>query len=313
MNIQHLEYYKNIYRECRNSLKKFKIGTTFNSQDWTWHDKGVLDMPTDDCFPKMSGTIALLNKLQHRITAMYKDADMYDYPLFENERGKNILDLYNLMLQDISAFMKHILSKWFIECWASIQESMAITLLKRMENGNICVNFSDNLKTALKDIKVLRLLDCELTPNLIKFFTLEEDLWQARIKLLRIAEWINDINERAHETERDLMALSELKLLFWRKWSRDYLLSLQQRVQWSKGEANLVEGAVVLVHDDNSPPQRWITGRVTRAIAGEDGKVRVAEIKTAAGVIKRPIHKLAFQIVEDRSSSTGPECWSKLE
>ncbi|KAM8701980.1 hypothetical protein ACLKA7_001740 [Drosophila subpalustris] len=67
--------------------------------------------------------------------------------------------------------------------------------------------------------------------------------------------------------------LSELKLLFWRKWSRDYLLSLQQRVQWSKGEANLVEGAVVLVHDDNSPPQRWITGRVTRAIAGEDGKV----------------------------------------
>ncbi|KAM8718759.1 hypothetical protein ACLKA7_001467 [Drosophila subpalustris] len=87
--------------------------------------------------------------------------------------------------------------------------------------------------------------------------------------------------------------LSELKLLFWRKWSRDYLLSLQQRVQWSKGEANLVEGAVVLVHDDNSPPQRWITGRVTRAIAGEDGKVRVAEIKTAAGVIKRPMHKLA--------------------
>ncbi|KAL7726200.1 hypothetical protein ACLKA6_001605 [Drosophila palustris] len=87
--------------------------------------------------------------------------------------------------------------------------------------------------------------------------------------------------------------LSELKLLIWRKWSRDYLLSLQQRVQWSKGEANLVEGAVVLVHDDSSPPQRWITGRVTRAIAGEDGKVRVAEIKTAAGVIKRPIHKLA--------------------
>ncbi|KAM8702087.1 hypothetical protein ACLKA7_004948 [Drosophila subpalustris] len=38
----------------------------------------------------------------------------------------------------------------------------------------------------------------------------------------------------------------------------------------------------MLVHDDNSPPQRWITGRVTRAIAGEDGKVRVAVIKTAA-------------------------------
>ncbi|XP_032583017.1 dynein beta chain, ciliary-like, partial [Drosophila sechellia] len=37
INMQHLEYYKSIYNECRNSLKKFKIGTTFNSQDWTWH------------------------------------------------------------------------------------------------------------------------------------------------------------------------------------------------------------------------------------------------------------------------------------
>lgn len=87
--------------------------------------------------------------------------------------------------------------------------------------------------------------------------------------------------------------LSALKLHFWRKWSKDYLLSLQQRTQWAKGEDNLEEGAVVLVHDDNTPPQQWITGRVTRTIRGEDGKVRVAEVKTPAGVIKRPIHKLA--------------------
>ncbi|KAI8033240.1 hypothetical protein M5D96_014004 [Drosophila gunungcola] len=40
-NIQHLDYYKYIYRECRKSLKKFKIGTTFNSQDWTWHPEEV--------------------------------------------------------------------------------------------------------------------------------------------------------------------------------------------------------------------------------------------------------------------------------
>ncbi|KRF77551.1 uncharacterized protein Dvir_GJ26001, partial [Drosophila virilis] len=170
-------------------------------------EKGVLDIPTDDCFPKTSGTIALLNKLRHRITAIYRDADMYDYPLFENERGKNILDLYNLMLQEVNSFIKNILAKWVVECWASIQESMAISLLKSDENDNISVNFSENLKTALKDIKVLRLLECELTPNLIKFFSLEEDLWQARIKLERIAEWCNDINERAHETERALIAV----------------------------------------------------------------------------------------------------------
>lgn len=32
---------RTIYRECRNSLKKFKIGTTFNSQDWTWQSAKI--------------------------------------------------------------------------------------------------------------------------------------------------------------------------------------------------------------------------------------------------------------------------------
>lgn len=32
---------RSIYKECRNSLKKFKIGTTFNSQDWTWHAEEI--------------------------------------------------------------------------------------------------------------------------------------------------------------------------------------------------------------------------------------------------------------------------------
>lgn len=37
-------------------------------------------MPSDEYFPKLSGTIVLLYKLQHRITSMYKDIDLYDYP-----------------------------------------------------------------------------------------------------------------------------------------------------------------------------------------------------------------------------------------
>ncbi|KAH8272186.1 hypothetical protein KR018_009130, partial [Drosophila ironensis] len=59
-------------------------------------------------------------------------------------------------------------------------------------------------------------------------------------------------------------ALSELKQQFWHSWSRDYLHSLQERHQWAKGECNLAEGTLVLVHEDNAPPQRWVAGRVIR-------------------------------------------------
>ncbi|KAH8274377.1 hypothetical protein KR018_009596, partial [Drosophila ironensis] len=73
---------------------------------------------------------------------------------------------------------------------------------------------------------------------------------------------------------------------FWHSWSRDYLHSLQE-------DDNLAEGTLVLIHEDNAPPQKWVTGRVVRTIVGDDGKVRVVDIRTAAGETRRPIHKLA--------------------
>ncbi|XP_033250943.1 uncharacterized protein LOC117189970 [Drosophila miranda] len=87
--------------------------------------------------------------------------------------------------------------------------------------------------------------------------------------------------------------LSALKQQFWQGWSKDYLVSLQKRHQWATKGPDLDIGCLVLVHEDNTPPQKWTTGRVVAAIKGEDGRVRVAEVRTTAGVIKRPIHKLA--------------------
>ncbi|XP_033253445.1 uncharacterized protein LOC117192795 [Drosophila miranda] len=46
--------------------------------------------------------------------------------------------------------------------------------------------------------------------------------------------------------------------------------------------------------EDNLPPQEWLVGRVIATHAGEDGMVRVVEIRTSTGVVfRRPIHKLA--------------------
>ncbi|XP_041449541.1 uncharacterized protein LOC121404266 [Drosophila obscura] len=87
--------------------------------------------------------------------------------------------------------------------------------------------------------------------------------------------------------------LSALKQQFWQGWSKDYLASLQQRQQWSTEGPNLEAGCLVLVHEDNTPPQKWTTGRVVATTAGEDGRVRVAEVRTSAGVIKRAVQKLA--------------------
>ncbi|XP_030371689.1 dynein beta chain, ciliary [Scaptodrosophila lebanonensis] len=399
MNIQHLEHYKKVYTECRNSLKKFKIGTTFNSQDWTWHpekifhrldafterlhqlkelfntgrdfiklekiiigglkgrqitsalekileeynnnyrewtniqynpldpdaensnfesdrlkfqaktdilermiafqfekaledshdlllggqllmrpiikahmdpfmhiivddfeeeiadvkvdfnefksiyvEKGMDELPTDDCFPKVSGAISFLKKLRYRISSMHTDTEMYEYPLFDNDHGHTVLENYHQMLQEIDGFTTEILEKWTVECLAGIQESMNLTLLAKDDKGVLSVNFSDTLKAALKDIKVIRLLGCEISPQLLDFFSLEEKLWQARIKLMRIAEWYNDINTRAHATEKALIAAEMtmieehmdpiVKHITWNQFSQKFIVIIFKMIKY---------------------------------------------------------------------------------
>lgn len=51
--------------------------------------------------------------------------------------------------------------------------------------------------------------------------------------------------------------LSSLKQQFWRTCSKDYLASLQQRSKWRTVGTDLEIGCLVLVHEDNLPPQRW--------------------------------------------------------
>ncbi|XP_043064108.1 uncharacterized protein LOC122320097 [Drosophila ficusphila] len=89
-------------------------------------------------------------------------------------------------------------------------------------------------------------------------------------------------------------SVSSLRHRFWQRWSREYVSSLQTRQKWSKEVHNVDVGALVVVGEDNLPPQQWRIGRVVEVHVGADGKVRVADVKTADGVYRRAIHRLAL-------------------
>ncbi|XP_075162921.1 uncharacterized protein LOC142235555 [Haematobia irritans] len=79
---------------------------------------------------------------------------------------------------------------------------------------------------------------------------------------------------------------------FWRKWSTEYLTSLQQRTKWQRASPNLQPNDMVLLKDENLPPLKWSMGRVVEVIAGEDDVVRVAVIRTTKGITRRAVSKL---------------------
>ena len=65
------------------------------------------------------------------------------------------------------------------------------------------------------------------------------------------------------------------------------------RSKWITKQANVKPDMLVLIKEDNMPPQFWKMGRIVKTYTGPDGLVRVAEVFTKGGTYKRPIHKLA--------------------
>lgn len=87
--------------------------------------------------------------------------------------------------------------------------------------------------------------------------------------------------------------------VFWKRWSREYLTTLQGRQKWFKKEENLKVDDLVIVEAPNCPPADWRLGRVTAVHPGPDQVVRVVTIRTSNGIIKRPVVKLVRLPIED--------------
>ena len=86
--------------------------------------------------------------------------------------------------------------------------------------------------------------------------------------------------------------------LFWKRWSTEYLHTLQQRTKWRFAKDEIKENDFVLLRDENLPPMSWKKGRIHKLHKGTDGRNRVATVRTQTGLFKRPLVKLVYLPVE---------------
>ena len=80
---------------------------------------------------------------------------------------------------------------------------------------------------------------------------------------------------------------------FWKRWSLEYLATLQQIYKWQHSTRNMAVDNVVLLIEDEVIPSNLPLARVVKVYPGKDGVVRVVDIKTSKGIYRRPVHKLA--------------------
>lgn len=86
--------------------------------------------------------------------------------------------------------------------------------------------------------------------------------------------------------------LEQIRQHYWQRWSKDYISQLQTRTKWQTQSQDIVLNSLVLIKDDNLPPLKWRLGRVVALFTGNDGVSRVADIRTATGLIRRAFSKI---------------------
>ncbi|GFU91795.1 integrase catalytic domain-containing protein [Trichonephila clavipes] len=86
--------------------------------------------------------------------------------------------------------------------------------------------------------------------------------------------------------------IQSLRDKFWNRWCTEYLTHLQTRAKWSVRNPNLMENQLVLLKDPNTKPLDWPMGRILEVFPSSDGLVRVVNVKTSTGILKRAITKV---------------------
>lgn len=95
--------------------------------------------------------------------------------------------------------------------------------------------------------------------------------------------------------------------LFWTRWKREYLLTLQQRSKWNSPKRNVAVGDIVLVKDDSSPRNTWPLGRVIKTEPDKNGFVRSVQLKTQTSELRRPVDKVVLLLANEEQSCLGDE------
>ena len=93
---------------------------------------------------------------------------------------------------------------------------------------------------------------------------------------------------------------------FWRRWVEEYPKTMFPRRKWNERRVNLGLGDIVLLVDSFTPRGQWPLRRVVKLYPDSEEVVRIVDVKTTSGILKRPITKLCV-IVKAREKEGNHE------
>lgn len=97
---------------------------------------------------------------------------------------------------------------------------------------------------------------------------------------------------------------------YWDRWHSEYLTTLQTRNKWRQANDPVRVNDVVVISEKHVPPCKWLLGRIIETHPGPDGHIRVVTIKTASGILQRPIHKICVLPISEPGTTNHQDTTS---
>ena len=82
--------------------------------------------------------------------------------------------------------------------------------------------------------------------------------------------------------------------VFWNKWIKSYLPTLNMISKWHRHARNSNVGDLVLLLDSNCPRGQWPKALVDQVFVGSEGLVREVMVRTATGKFRRDVRNLCL-------------------
>ena len=74
--------------------------------------------------------------------------------------------------------------------------------------------------------------------------------------------------------------------VFWTRWKKEYLVTLQQRNKWQRPRRNVSVGDIVVLIDGRVPRNSWSMGRVETVFEDMKGNARSCRVKTKSSILE---------------------------
>jgi len=88
--------------------------------------------------------------------------------------------------------------------------------------------------------------------------------------------------------------IQNLSKFFWKRWSTDYINTLNQRNKWKHAKDDLKVGDFVIIKEKDLPPTNWCMGRIVDLIRNSDQRVRLVKVRTKDNILECTLPNIVY-------------------